>query len=252
MYPLINLKSKIYINYYYIKNKGKKSILIYTDSRGFEITQIKNRKTPFSSYVNYFIKNFHCEVVICPEKHTTIFDFLYYLKKSNRKYDFIVSHVGVVDFSPRPQNDVKMILRKKRNKIVSVFDYSFYSSISEERLHNENYMGKPTSSILDNQQHLRAIAEKFNKIENLIWVSCNPVDLNWKGNYFRERPKNINMVNEKSKFLIKLINEKCEIINLTQMNQHEIHMYTCDNIHFTKEGMNLLENKIKELNILKA
>ena len=63
----------------------------------------------------------------------------------------------------------------------------------------ENYMGKPTSSILDNQQHLQAVAEKFNKIENLIWVSCNPVDLNWKGNYFRERPKNINMVNE-SKF----------------------------------------------------
>jgi hypothetical protein len=83
----------------------------------------------------------------------------------------------------------------------------------------------------------------LNEIKNLILISCNPVDLNWNGNYSKKRPLNINMVNDKSKDLIKKLKSK-NIINLTGWNINEIHEYTCDNIHFSKLGMSYLEKKV--------
>ena len=62
-------------------------------------------------------------------------------------------------------------------------------------------MEERTSAILS-MDVLPKIADCFSAIQGLIWITCNPVDLNWRGNYKRDRPANINIVNEKSIILM--------------------------------------------------
>lgn len=246
-YVIVNFASYIYLKFYYLKNFNKPRVFIYTDSRGFEISKIFNRKSPFNSYVNHFVKNYRCHAYICPEKHTTIFDFLYvlYLKQKIYKYDYIISHIGVVDFSPRPFNDVKPILNLKKHKIEKIFGTELFNLIIDIKPYKSIYFGQQTSSIIIDE-FLAVIAEKFNPINNFIWITCNPVDTEWRGNYKRDRPKNINIVNEKSKKLLNMLNSDIKVVDLTSWSLEDIHKFTCDNIHMSKLGMNLIENKIKE------
>ena len=243
IYLFVKFKSLIYLNFYRCKNSNKKTILIYTDSRGFEISKMVNRKSPFSSYINFFVKNYKCDVFICPEKHTTIFDFLHVIESKKKSYDYIISHIGVVDFSPRPINDIKPILELKKIKIKKIFGENFYQKIMLVKEYETQYLGESTSSIITDE-YLQDISKKFNELNNFIWITCNPIDINWDGNYSRKRPLNINIVNEKSKKLLSMLDDKIKVIDLTTWNIEEIHKYTCDNIHMSSAGMDLIEKAI--------
>lgn len=245
IYFNVMLISKILVKFYALKNCAKKRILIYTDSRGFEITKLYNRKNPFSSYARYFIRNYNCEVYLCTEKHTTLFDFFYIINKKSKKYDFVILNTGVVDFSPRPISQINAILDFKKNKIVNLFGLNYFESLKKFDGYDTIYMGEKTSAILP-ENYILNFAEKFEQINNLIWITCNPVDVNWRGNYSKSRPLNINMVNEKSKLLLKNLN-RTKVINYTDWSLDEVHKYTCDNIHYSLKGMNLIENNIKRI-----
>lgn len=248
IFTFVNFKTFLFLNYYKFVNRNKKKVFIYTDSRGFQISKAFTRKSPFESYVAYFVKNYNCDVFICPEKHTTIVDFLYQLQKSGGagQYDKVISHIGVVDFSPRGATEVQPILDLKKHKFLSVFGQSFFEKISNNKIYEQEYMGQKTSSIFSFNV-IEEIAEKFNAVPNFLWISCNPIDVTWRGNYMRDRPSNINIVNEKSLHLIPLIKDKVQIIDLTGWSLDQVHQYTCDNIHMSEEGMNLIKNKIIEL-----
>ena len=69
--------------YYRCKNRKKKKIFIYTDSRGYEVSNLWNKKNPFSSYVGDLVKEYNVEYHICEYSSTTIIDFLYF-KSSNK------------------------------------------------------------------------------------------------------------------------------------------------------------------------
>ena len=163
------------------------------------------------------------------------------LKK--KSYDYIISHIGVVDFSPRQAKEIKPILDLKKNKIKRVFGEDLYQKLIEVKTYKTKYLGERTSSLIT-AEFLADIAKKFNKLDNLIWITCNPIDTNWNGNYLRKRPLNINIVNDKSKKLLTLLNNKVKVIDLTNWNIEEIHKYTCDNIHMSNDGMNLIEKAI--------
>src|SRR5690606_18107464 len=159
---------------YKYKNSRKKRLFIYTDSRGFEISKIKNRKSPFSSYILYFVKNYNCDVFICPEKHTTIFDFLFTFEKYKKiDYSFVIAHIGVVDFSPRPHSQVKEILELKKKKILYFFSYEKYIELLDSEIYQEDYMGESTASLIPDF-FLNEIVNQFYSIRNLVWISCNP------------------------------------------------------------------------------
>lgn len=247
LYILINIWVFVYLKIYKILNYRKDKIFVYTDSRGFEISKIYNRKTPFSSYLLFLVKNYNCDLYICPEKHTTIFDFLFQLQKNNnKKFKHVISHIGVVDFSPRPISTINSILNLKRDKIQTCFSPAFFNKIYNLKVYPEEYLGEKTSSIVPSEL-IPDIAKAFNRIDNLIWITCNPVDINWRGNYKNDRPLNINMVYTKSILMIKELNEKIKIIDLTKFSIEEIHKYTCDNIHLSWDGMVLIEKKLKKI-----
>ncbi|NVK72541.1 MAG: hypothetical protein HWE24_03595 [Oceanospirillaceae bacterium] len=237
----------IYTKAYQIKNHKKSKILIYTDSRGFEITKAINRKAPFQSYINNLIKNYNCEVYICPEKHTTFYDFFNVLNnKSPDNYFKIICHIGVVDFSPRGHKTVPEILNLKKHKIISQFGNNFFKNLLAGENYETTYYGDQTKSLLGKNQ-LKDLATKLNSIPNLIWISCNPVLLDWDGNYFRKRPRNINIVNQYSKDLIALLNNTIDVIDLTKLSKSEIKELTCDNIHLSLKGMEYILKKLELL-----
>jgi hypothetical protein len=247
LYLAVNFMSWIYRQFYYLKNFNKPKVLIFTDSRGFEISKISNRKAPFNSYLDYFVKNYRSQVFICPEKHTTFFDFFDKInRKDLSKFKHIISHVGVVDFSPRPISDINSILKLKKKKITNVFGVDFYKKLLASPHYETKYFGEKTCSII-HENNIPRIAEELNKLENLIWISCNPVINEWKGNYTRERPKNINIVNEKSKSILSNLLDKIKVIDFTDFSKDDVMKYTCDNIHLSPIGMSFLEQEIKNI-----
>ena len=247
LYLAVNFMSWIYRQFYYLKNFNKPKVLIFTDSRGFEISKISNRKAPFNSYLDYFVKNYRSQVFICPEKHTTFFDFFDKInRKDLSKFKHIISHVGVVDFSPRPISDINSILKLKKKKITNVFGVDFYKKLLASPHYETKYLGEKTCSII-HENNIPRIAEELNKLENLIWISCNPVINEWKGNYTRERPKNINIVNEKSKSILSNLLDKIKVIDFTDFSKDDVMKYTCDNIHLSPKGMSFLEQEIKNI-----
>ena len=82
---LVGLPFQIINIYYKLKNRDSKKILIYTDSRGIEITKTYNRKNPFSSYIGFFMKHYIVDFVIMPKSHTTLIDFLYEWESKYKK-----------------------------------------------------------------------------------------------------------------------------------------------------------------------
>ena len=235
----------ILLKYYRLKNRKRKKVLVYTDSRGHEITKLFNKHNPFSSYAKYFIKNYNADVFICPEKHTTFFDFLYFVEQSKENYAFVISHIGVVDFAPRPISQLDAILKLKAHKIKFLFGEEIYESLKAFQGYDVIYNNEKTSSIVP-EFLIEYISVKMRAIQNLIWINCNPVLNDWLGNYKKQRPLNTNMVREKSIALQKTLPET-DIIDLTGWDEKEIKLYTCDNIHLSKEGMDLIEDKIKGL-----
>lgn len=247
LFAIVKLISYLYIKCFKLINYGRTPVFVYTDSRGFEISKLYRRKTPFSSYLSYLIKKFKTDIFICPEKHTTIFDFLYQLKNSggSSKYKHVLAHIGVVDFSPRPFNEVLPILQLKKHKIIAVFGEDFYNELCQVQVYEQEYLGQKTASILP-ENKLGKIADEFNKIDNLIWITTNPIDVSWRGNYMRDRPLNINLVNDKSKQLLTMLNNHVKVIDITDMTIENVHIYTCDNIHLSLTGMELIKNEIKK------
>jgi len=243
-----NFLIKLFVNFrlllYRTLNYDKEKLFIYTDSRGFEITKIHNRKNPFSSYIKYLIKNYRCYVFTAPEKHTTIFDFIDVYEKYRRRHNFkhVIAHIGVVDFSPRPISQIENILLLKKNKIVKSFGQDLFYDILNFKGYDQEYQKEKTSAIAP-EFLIPKVADVFSNIKNFVWISCNPVDINWRGNYPKDRPANINMVNDKSKALISLLKD-VEIIDLTDWDLNLVHKYTCDNIHFNQLGMKFLEQEI--------
>ncbi len=233
----------IRVKFFQLKNANKKKVLVYTDSRGHEITKLYNKHNPFSSYAKYLIKTYCAEVYICPEKHTTLFDFLYFIEQNQKQYDYVVLHVGVVDFAPRPISQLASILKLKAEKISTIFGASTLHNLEQFEGYDVLYNDEKTSSIVPSFL-LDKIAPKLSEIQNLIWINCNPVLSDWDGNYNKKRPANTNMVQQKSLDLQAQIKD-VKTIDLTGWERDEIIKYTCDNVHLTQAGMIYIENNIK-------
>ncbi len=240
LYALISWR----LDFYRWLNRKKKSVLIYSDSRGHEITHLYNKQNPFSSYAKYFIKNWRADVMTVPEKHTTFYDFLYHMENNANDYDHVIGHVGVVCFAPRPISQMEGTLSLKKQKIVSLFGEDVYNKLQAFEGYDVIYKGEKTSSLVPNFM-LPLIAEKMNAIPNLIWINCNGVVKNWLGNY-KERPENLHIVKDKSISLMNLLQTK-NIIDITPWDNDEIKQYTCDNVHLTQAGMNYLEQVLRKI-----
>lgn len=239
---LIVMISNVAITYYKVKNRNKPRVLIYTDSRGHEITSKFNKKNPFSSYCRQLIKTYNSTVYICPEKHTTIIDFLSVMKKQSCKFDLIILHCGVVDFSRRPVSQLASIYSLKHEKMLEI-------GFTDEELEDNTkqstgyyYKGEKTASIYTTQQFSDIIIPALCSINNLVFIGCNKVLLNWSGTYWQERPKDINVIMDYCDIAKKNLKY---MIDLSSWSDDIIKKNTDDNIHPNKYGYRDIANELE-------
>lgn len=226
-------------------NWNKKSILIYTDSRGYDVVG-KWDRNPFNSYIGQLVKKYRVSYEICPEKHTTILDFLVFMESIDaKKYDHIILHCGVVDFSPRPISNLEWVLESKQNNKYVRLAQSKYPEHYESPLETV-YQGERTQNLYSFEFLQTEVIPRLQEIDKLVWISSNRFVPNWEGNYTKGRPANINEL--VSRFDSLMVENLSSTVNLRVWSYDDIKKFTIDNIHFTEEGFaevsNLIENTI--------
>ena len=99
---------------------GKKTILYISDSRGFLVGSPVSYKNHFKNcLISGLQKNYAVLPIINRQKYTTLLDGLDFINNTRFKFDLIVLHLGVVDFSPRPSSSAKLVRAKKISSIAN-------------------------------------------------------------------------------------------------------------------------------------
>lgn len=216
--------------FYLAVNFRRPRVLIYTDSRGFDVVA----RSRMNSYVSILRRRYRVTQVICPEKYTTIIDFLSHMDETAwTSYDSVIVHCGIVDFSPRPISALKAVAESKKG-----------SPRFCEALHsNEDYYARPFSVTYEGEPTINLYSQSFlverlipvlRGIENLIWISSNDFVPGWDGNYVRGRPGNIGEIVEVFDREMRL--RLPRVVDLRAWSYDDVRRYTVDNIHFNAEG----------------
>jgi hypothetical protein len=212
---------------------GYKRVLLYTDSRGDNV--------PGTEYYKHYSKRLDSKFVVdaylCPEKWTTILDFLqlYYQVRSVQKYDWIILHCGIVDASPRHQSiAINKIYFPKKN----IFDQIFGEETEKEYLLSDlgvEYEGEKTINMYSLSMAKEKLLPVLRSIPNLIWISSNRIVPGWRGNYWKDRPANIKLVEEYANLFLSELPPSMTI-DLMQWDYDLVKKNTYDNIHPNQFG----------------
>ncbi|ACJ28348.1 hypothetical protein swp_1565 [Shewanella piezotolerans WP3] len=220
-----------------ILRKNKKSILIYTDSRGTEIDSPFKQRNPFYSYLQSF-NEYDVDYKFCPYKFTSILDFISYYENSNKKYDVIVLHCGIVDFAPRPVSSYNQMLSLKRDFLKSKGWEDYFENRNDFL---NDYLGEKTLQFMSTGFIEKEILPILKEVDNLIYVGINPVLIDWDGDYWRKRPSSINQQLVQDKLVLQSLDNT---IDLSGWNEDEIKKYTVDNVHYNKDGLNKIGRNV--------
>lgn len=222
-----------------VRNYKKEKVLFFTDSRGFllgsPISYKNGFRSPLSSYLN---KNFCVDYRINKYKHTTYLDFIRdYSDQELEKYRYIILILGVVDFSPRNATDASTIREAKLSSISASLSRGSTFLDSETR-----FDGGGTDSII-NHDITEFLKERLGSFrDKIILVNTGIVDAEWDGNYWRSRPKNMNTFLARERGFASDISDT--IIDVSNIAPS---VYTIDNIHYSKEGFQILLDKLRKI-----
>ena len=232
-------------------------ILLYTDSRGKRIrSKVHNLMQDHKHYSDRLLDVADVDRFLCPEQKTTTIDFIRTIESKNlNNYDWVVLHTSVVENSPRLKLDVYEQIYKdplKKPYFDRVFGeenmkkHMLVSGFGKDYL----YEGERTWNMFTKDMGVKFLIPRLERINNLIWISNNPLvggnGESWRGCYWKDRPKNMQIVNEYSKEYIKNM-KRTSVIDFTKWSDYEIKKYTVDNIHYTKEGSDLVFSKIMDI-----
>jgi glycosyltransferase involved in cell wall biosynthesis len=234
------LSSYCFAEQLYVKSRnalngviGKPKLFIYTDSRGRLVqNKYKNQTGLFPFYAYKLLENFQIEYYTCPERHTTLADFFRTYESTDKDFDIVIAHIGIVDFSPRHQSTAKSIYELKKDAYDKILPENEMKSHLESDL-GVQYEGEKTINMFSLGMAKKFILPSLKEIPNLIWVGCNNFVPGWEGNYFRKRPENIRLIEKYSELFCE---ELPNAVNISNWNIEQIQFFTCDNIHFTSKG----------------
>jgi hypothetical protein len=224
------------------KGNGHK-VLVFTDSRGTEINGFKQRN-PFFSYLS-FLSEYTVQYVFCPEKYTSILDYIDLVESNALDFDYVVLHCGIVDFAPRPLSSYNEMLDSKKD-IIKRYGWERY--FYDRHDFHCDYEGEKTIQFLSLDFLKNEISTRTNLLNNVIYIGINRVLLDWNGTYFRERPDCINTQLKHDDYFSSLFERA---ISLRDWNDEDIKKYTSDNVHYKRSGLVYIGRAIKdELEVL--
>ena len=207
-----------------------KRILLYTDSRGTNIPD----NTDYKHYGTRLSNLFYVDAYYCPEKWTTVLDFLQMMKSiPHGYYHAIILHAGAVDAAPRHQ---KVLLETIYPDKKGIFDEIFGENKIKAYLHSDlgcDYEGDKTINMYSPEMARRQLLPLVKQIPHVIWISSNRIVPNWRGNYWKDRPDNIGLIEEYSNLFAA---ELESVVNLMSWSLEEVKLCTFDNIHPNQMG----------------
>lgn len=240
----------------------KAKIAFFSDSRGWH--KADPSQTMFWEQLSdeYEVSSF-----AQPYKWATILDFISMVRDGvivPSDYDAVVLWGGVVDFSPRPENNAKNDLlmgnnanhvtvnrnrttfynRRINNKLRTIERLLTNRFIGEDldmakvqevapKMHEVAYAGEMTASLYT-IDFLEQIAEELNAIDNLIFIDTCEIHPEWDGNFLKGRPRNINVIGEYNEALVSQLH--CPVIPISEWTGERLKEYTVDSIHLTQAG----------------
>ncbi|MCX7166509.1 MAG: SGNH/GDSL hydrolase family protein [Rhodocyclales bacterium] len=221
---------------------SRKRILLFTDSRGINIPGHFN----YRHYSTRLLQRYDVEAYLCPEKWTTLLDFLQLWKtKKTETFDYVILHVGIVDASPRHQGvAISNIYSDKK----SIFDEIFGEQVINDHLHADlmcDYEGERTVNMYSIEMAERYLIPQLQEIDNLIWIGTNKIDDTWRGNYWNDRPANISLVEGYSRLFAGKLSKVVDLLDLWSLE--DVRKYTFDNIHPNKNGSDIIYDHIIRL-----
>ena len=238
-------------------------VLVFTDSRGQHTAQGTTHLVYGEMLAN--VKGLKVDSYYCPYKWTTTLDFLASFDPDKlRKYDLVILHTGIVDFSPRPFSNAFNDLYENsseenaRNLSLNTRDYSkkvknwkkpIFDRIFGEETMAEHfsspfdsfYNGEKTINMYSIEMARLRLIPLLNDLPNLLYINTNRMAEDWNGDYPRERPRNMPLIHGYCELYSKEIKNQ---IDLSTWSDPEIKLYTTDNIHLTEEGNNYIYNRI--------
>lgn len=234
------------IQMYICGRKSEIRLFLFTDSRGTEVDNVFKQKNPFYSYLRE-LNYFDVEYKFCPEKFTSLLDFIEIYEKNNLTHDVLIIHCGIVDFAPRPLSSYKEMLQLKRDFLKSKGWLKYFENRTDSHC---VYEGEETLQFISLDFLSKEILPILKNINNLIYVGINPVLNDWDGNYWRKRPICINKQLEHDELMLREI-KFC--LSLQDWTNNEIKKYTVDNVHYNSSGMKYIGSNLKAviLNLLK-
>jgi hypothetical protein len=219
--------------------RRQRRILLYTDSRGTNITGHKD-------YLHYGARlesDFEVEAFFCPEKWTTTLDFIKLGKELDLpKFDAIVLHTGIVDASPRSKkNAIEQIYPSKKE----IFDEVFGEAVMANYLAGDlgcKYEDDDTINLYSLEMARKSLLPRLCAMRNLIWISSNRIVPGWRGNYWKDRPNNIAITEQYSQAFLK---ELPRSVDLMRWGLADVQRYTFDNIHPNQAGSDYIYDVLR-------
>lgn len=228
--------------FYRARNRKKTRVLVYADSRGLNLASPLG-KTGYETYVWQLRRNYHLAYSLCPEKYTTIIDFIEFMRRHDASlFDAVVCHCGIVDFSPRPLSSLDQVKQSKAG--IRGYDELFEANEDYyRRPFVETYFGEQTINLYSEEYLTERVLPRLLEIPRLIWLNSSRVLPGWDGNYHRGRPANLDEV--VSRFDAAMMAGLPDYVDLKGWSPEEIKKLTIDNVHFTAAGFRCVAQRIE-------
>lgn len=203
-------------------------------------------------------------------KWTTILDFLDFIERNGAdSYDRIVLQLGIVDWSPRPQNsaiadlydnqspnnigndnlNTREYARKVVNNKKAMFDAVFGAEAMQAHLATPlgvEFEGQPTANMYSLEMAKQHLLPRLVAMDKLIFVTSNRFVPGWQGDHARGRPANIGITEAYAEAFRDALGPN-RVVDLLKWSNAEVMQYTCDNIHLTKQGSDFVYDALCEL-----
>jgi len=223
-------------------NKGLSEIdyLLFVDSRGV----VNNRDRFEWSYIYLLKKELDLRelsyLILSRPKNLTIFAtiFNFIQLNPNLKFKYLITNLGLVDCTPKKQDNIDDIVLQLRQ-----FSNTDYQTVEHEEYRLNGGEIELLKSIEYSQKYIFELNNLLNrKFKKLYFLNTSIVSENIKMD--RERPKSfftqLAKTNELVENIVSLDKKKNILIDIEDVND------TYDGVHYTKEGHQLIFNRIKE------
>jgi hypothetical protein len=220
-------------------------LLVYTDSRGFDVGRWYCRKNPFRSYVSWLTDSYHVDYHIGPHRHTTLVDFIHDCDAvlARKRVDAVVLHVGIVDYSPRAARGASLLRQSKSARVAAIFGERAQRAFLP-RQYAERFDNEATESLYDLCFLREWIVPYIQAISvPVIWIGVNRVNASWRGTYFRERPSNMNAILDYQADIDRSLPDSSLSL---PWSATEVRTYTVDNVHLSAAGFAFVNDRIRE------